>query len=492
MAYSQRFDADQSDASQPATFVATRQLAFLDHFRVPHAVDPATSHAGTNCVRAGHAALIWPATPGPDLVAGMIRGEGDRGIPFFARIQPDDAVRELLPGDADAWSPARAVVTTDGSPLGSIWRAADGSVFFPFDPDEVIANYWSERYLQLAGSSRARKLARILMVAYYRVRPLLPRALQIWMRRRVAPIQARARFPRWPIETGLHDFFELLLAILADISGDAVPYIAAWPTGHTWALVLTHDVELDAGWRALDPVLELEHAHGLRSSWNLVPLRYQVSDERVRELIDLGHEVGVHGLYHDGRDLSSVEMLRERLPGMRAAAERWDAVGFRSPALHRRAEWMPLLGFDYDSSSPDTDPFEPQPGGCCTWLPFFNEGMVELPVTLTQDHTLYVILGHRDEAAWVSKTEFLRDRGGMALLDTHPDYLVSPRVLHAYSRLLERYAADPTAWTALPREVSAWWRRRAASRLERDGDGWKVVGPAADEARVAFASGTWR
>jgi hypothetical protein len=35
---------------------------------------------------------------------------------------------------------------------------------------------------------------------------------------------------------------------------------------------------------------------------------------------------------------------------MREFATRWNAVGFRSPATHRVWEWMPLLGFHYDSS----------------------------------------------------------------------------------------------------------------------------------------------
>ena len=145
-----------------------------------------------------------------------------------------------------------------------------------------------------------------------------------------------------------------------------------------------------------------------------------------------------------------------------------------------------MLGFDYDSSWPDTDPFEPQDGGCCTWLPFFNGELVELPLTLPQDHTLFVILGHQDEAAWVEKTEFLRARGGMAMIDTHPDYLVDERIFTAYARFLDRFADDATAWKALPREISAWWRRRAASSLERDGRRWRIVGPAADEGRVEF------
>jgi predicted glycosyltransferase len=280
-----------------------------------------------------------------------------------------------------------------------------------------------------------------------------------------------------------------MFAILVEIAGEPVPYIAAWPGGHTWALVLTHDVERATGWAELDPVLDLERSHGLRSSWNLVPQRYEIDDDYVRALVAEGFEIGVHGLHHDGRDLESLATVRKRLPAIRDAAERWGAVGFRSPAMHRHPEWMPLLGFDYDSSCPDTDPFEPQAGGCCTWLPFFNQDMVELPVTLTQDHTLFVILRHNDEAEWVRKAEFLRKRGGMALLDTHPDYLVDERIFRAYGRFLDRYAQDATAWRALPREINAWWRRRAASHLEPQGAGWQVIGPADGEARVELCDG---
>jgi hypothetical protein len=119
--------------------------------------------------------------------------------------------------------------------------------------------------------------------------------------------------------------------------------------------------------------------------------------------------------------------------------------------------------------------------------------MVELPLTMAQDHTLFVILRHEDERAWVEKADFLRGRGGMALIDTHPDYLLEDRIVHAYARLLERYAQDTSAWKALPHEVSAWWRRRASSRIERMGADWIVVGPAAGEAQVELMEGTaWR
>jgi hypothetical protein len=217
-----------------------------------------------------------------------------------------------------------------------------------------------------------------------------------------------------------------------------------------------------------------------------VPGRYVVDDDVVRRLTDDGFEIGVHGLYHDGRDVAPA-FVTERLPAMTAAAKRWSATGFRAPATRRVWEVMPTLGFDYDSSYPDTDPFEPDGGGCCSWLPFFNGGTVELPITLPQDHTLFRILRHSDESLWLRKAEELRQRGGMVLLITHPDYMLDLPSREAYGRFLDAHADDATAWAALPREVSSWWRRRAGSHLERIDGRWEIVGPAAGEGRVTFA-----
>jgi hypothetical protein len=119
--------------------------------------------------------------------------------------------------------------------------------------------------------------------------------------------------------------------------------------------------------------------------------------------------------------------------------------------------------------------------------------VIELPMTMPQDHTLFVILRQPSGQAWIDKAEFLRARGGMVLVDTHPDYLVDERIMGAYRDLLERYADDEGVWGALPSEVSGWWRRRADSRLSRTSTGWTVTGPAAQEARVEFVSSdtTW-
>jgi hypothetical protein len=232
-------------------------------------------------------------------------------------------------------------------------------------------------------------------------------------------------------------------------------------------------------------VRAVEAALGFRSAWNLVPERYEVPDSLVEHLKATGCEVGVHGLRHDGRDLEAWNKRESRVPEMQRWARRWGSTGFRSPATHRLWEAMPKLGFAYDSSYPDTDPFEPMAGGCCSWLPFFNQDMVELPITLTQDHTLFVIL-RRDESLWREKVEFLRARGGMALAIVHPDYMLDDRPLAAYRRLLESVRCEPEVWTPLPCEVANWWRRRAATSLQVIGGEWQLRGPAAGEAAITY------
>lgn len=483
------------EATEEGLFGSTTAVAMLDHFRIPYEVDVAAPIDGVEELRSvagGTGSLLWMAAA-EDAATAATAPAADRRTPMrlVASFQSDAVVEPLLARLGGRWTRARVVTGLDGTRLGSIWREDGGSVFLPFDPSEVVENFWSERYLRVAPGYGVRSLRRRLMLGYYRARPFLPRALQIWLRRRFATVQARSTFPRWPVETCLHDFFDLMFAILSELVDAPIPHIAAWPEGHDWALVLTHDVERAEGLASLEPVVELERSHGLRSAWNLVPRRYEIDLDRVVALTEAGFEVGVHGLYHDGRDLESLSTWRERLPEAHDAATLWGAVGFRSAALHRHWDWMRMLGLDYDASIPDTDPFEPQDGGCCTWLPFFNGEMVELPLTLPQDHTLFVILGHQDEQAWVRKAEFLRARGGLAMIDTHPDYLVDRRIFDAYARFLTRFAPDATAWHALPREVSAWWRRRAASSLSREGDTWRIVGPAAGEARIEFRRGTW-
>lgn len=467
------------------SLTANRRVDVLDYLRVPYSISATV--AGDELltyVETGPARVCWPSEAGFALQADRSAGRWTLGeIALFGRLLDDQAAVEALgPG----WDPVETIRDSESVIAGSVRRHADGSVFIPFDPDEMTHNLWSEGYLAFARSSAAGTLLRFARQVYYRVRPLMPRRLQLALRRSIAPLQGRTAFPSWPVESSLHDLLDLILELIGSTAGQPVPWIAPWPCPYTWAVVLTHDVETATGYEHRHLLRDIEIAEGFRSSWNLVPRRYVVEDSVVAELMGDGFEIGVHGLFHDGRDLESAATLQRRLPEIRAWAERWSAVGFRAPATHRVWEWMPTLGFDYDSSYPDTDPYEPVSGGCCSWLPYRNEGMVELPITLPQDHTLFEILSLEAFELWKSKADAIRERSGMALLITHPDYMVDPERLDDYRRFLAYVGAKPGVWRALPREVSAWWRRRAESTLVWSDRCWRVDGPAGNEAQVSY------
>jgi peptidoglycan/xylan/chitin deacetylase (PgdA/CDA1 family) len=471
-------------------FESTGAFELFDYFRVPYErVEGESTVPGlaSLCLRGDPITLSWPVGLPPD---------SDRPTRFclgsaqlFGRVAPNHRVSSWLRRIGGAWHPVDEVSDGQDRVLGAVWKKDDGTTVLPFDPGEVISNFWNERYLAYARPAALSHLSEVARRGYYWARPLLPRRVQMSMRRSFSRVQSKAGFPRWPVETALHDFYDYLFKLIADIANEPIPYIGMWPREWAWALILTHDVEAQVGYTKLPELLRVEVEAGYRSSWNFVPQnRYVVDDQLVETLTEQGFEVGVHGYNHDGRDISSLATLRRRLPAIRAYAERWQATGFRSPGTLRSAELMPLLGFDYDSSYTDTAPFEPQAGGCCTWLPYKIEDLVELPITLTQDHTLFDLLGYRDAKLWVEKARFLRSRGGMAVVLTHPDYVDLPHLLDAYRELLAEFADDPTAWKALPRDVSAWWRRRGDSHLVEVDGRWTVAGPAKREARVEFSS----
>jgi peptidoglycan/xylan/chitin deacetylase (PgdA/CDA1 family) len=363
----------------------------------------------------------------------------------------------------------------------------DGAVKAPArDPAEIDPDvYLRERYRPAASRRGA-------LNAYYALKPLLPRRLQIGMRRVHARRRAQAAFPAWPIEPLLVEHQHALLRRrLADQHAERVPLVNFWPDRHRFAAIVTHDVESAAGVANIDAVLELERRYGIVSSWNFVGEWYPIPPSTFQRVRDAGCEVGLHGIKHDGllfRDRASFD---RELPEIHRYLHDWGAVGFRSPSTHRNAEWMTELGCLYDSSFPDTDPFEPQPGGCCSIFPYLLDSIVELPITMVQDHTLWEILRAQDIEVWRRKGDWLIANRGLINVIIHPDYVRSRPRLALYGELLaylrERLDAD-SGWHALPHEVAEWWNAREGLRVEqqgivscREGGGW------AERASVAWA-----
>jgi hypothetical protein len=331
-----------------------------------------------------------------------------------------------------------------------------------------VRYYLEERYATRPRSARS-------LTLFYRLKPFIPRPIQLALRRARARRLVRrhaidGHFPRWPIETLLVERQEAELQHRLRAGGDKrIALLGNWPAGHRFAYVLTHDVERAGGLAGIEPLLEIEARHGMVSAWFLVGNDYPVDPVLLDRLRETGCEVALHGLHHDGRLFESRHRFERALPGIHRRLHEWGACGFRSPAAHRNADWMPELRCGYDSSFHDTDPFDAQPGGCCSILPYFLGDLVELPITLPHDFTLFELLRAPDITLWQEKAGWIAAHGGLVNVLVHPDYAQSPERLKHYDELLDFLADLPRGWHALPRDVAAWWRRRAAMDTATEG-----------------------
>ena len=249
-----------------------------------------------------------------------------------------------------------------------------------------------------------------------------------------------------------------------------------WPERKQFAFILTHDVETRKGHERCRQLAILEVKFGFRSSFNFVPKRYAVSPNLRHYLRERGFEIGVHGLIHDGKLYANKHTFDRRAPEINRYLTEWNSVGFRSPAMHHNLEWIQQLEIEYDCSTFDTDPFEPQSDGVLTIFPFFfrngsnQKGYVELPYTLPQDFTLFILLGEKTIDKWKKKLDWVAENSGMALLNTHPDYMnftrenreIDEYPVEYYRDFLEyvthRYRGQ--YWHALPAEMANFWKKR--------------------------------
>jgi peptidoglycan/xylan/chitin deacetylase (PgdA/CDA1 family) len=265
-----------------------------------------------------------------------------------------------------------------------------------------------------------------------------------------------------------------------------------WPSSYTAAMILTHDVETREGLPLAVELADLEEAHGFRSSFNLGAW-YDVDPGIVRELTGRGFEIGMHGLRHDRSLFSSRAAFDAQRPELAALAARLRAEGFRSPSTYRVFDWIGELPFSYDGSIPHSDPFEPQPGGCCSLWPFFIGDVVELPYTLPQDYTLFTLLGHRSPALWLELADQIVHDHGLIHTVTHPDpgYLGDPGNRDRYREFLIALSEREEIWKPLPRDLAAWWRLRDTADADGNGVARAIirVGESADEVELIPPAG---
>jgi hypothetical protein len=398
-------------------------------------------------------------------------------------------------GDNVCWGQSAYGYRTAG-PIGLYDTLADvstagGSVRVPFDPTQVVDNLRLERYAtERAGTDQPRQTA--WQASYYALRPIIPTALRRTLQRLYMRGWRRMAFPRWPIDDTVDGIVERLLLLCARSQGiERIPFIWFWPDGAPSCAIVTHDIETSDGLDRSAWLMDMDEKAGIRSSFQVVPEdRYPVSEAFLEAIRARGFEINVHDLNHDGRLFSSRDEFLRRVKKINEYARAFGARGFRSGSLYRHADWYDALEVAYDMSIPNAGHLEIQRGGCCTVMPYFIGNVVELPLTTTQDYTLFHILNDFSNDVWKNQIESIMSRHGLMSLIVHPDYQTDDRAQRAYAALLDQLARLREAgrcWLALPGDVERWWRARSRMRLVPDGDGWRVEGRGAERARVAYA-----
>jgi len=336
---------------------------------------------------------------------------------------------------------------------------------------------------------------------YYLLKPAIPLRVRRAARRALS-IRQRRRFERcWPID---------------EASGRPPDDWPGWPGGKKFAFVLTHDVEGTRGLHRCRELAAMESRLGFRSSFNFVPEGEYATPPSLRAfLTGAGFEIGVHDLHHDGKLYRSRKAFELNAERINHYVKAWGAAGFRSAFMLHNLDWLHRLHVLYDASTFDTDPFEPQPDGVKTIFPFWvpgpssaftapltstaldfvskdsdlatvpkgrsGVGYVELPYTLAQDSTVFLVLGESTTDIWTRKLDWVASRGGLALLNVHPDYMSFDEPSRAsdhahygaglYEQFLTyamgRYGRE--AWFALPHEVAAHVQQQQVAPLRAAG-----------------------
>ena len=60
-------------------------------------------------------------------------------------------------------------------------------------------------------------------------------------------------------------------------------------------------------------------------------------------------------------------------------------------------------------------------------MPYFVGNIVELPVTTTQDYSLFHVLKDYSIDLWKQQLGLIRGRNGLISIISHPDYLIESR-----------------------------------------------------------------
>lgn len=446
---------DNSSRSSPANSFMT---ALVDHYRCP-----------------------------PDLASIGIRTDLSSRAGFFK-------FEDAIGFGRVAGEKAAAYATDQLKNVAGDVRILNGRPDLPFDLCEVARNLREERYRQngysiLQKSTAGAAAQRI----YYQLRPLMGVQFRKHLQRVRLSGWEKIAFPKWPVDRSVDQLMEnAMLVLLKTQPRSTIPFIWFWPDKASACAMVTHDVEGQTGVDFCERLMDIDDAHGIKSAFQLIPEGHEDAWRRTAaKLRARGFEANLHDLNHDGRLFSDRNAFAAHARRINEYTREFGCEGFRSGAMYREQSWFDAFEFSYDMSVPNAAHLEPQRGGCCTVMPYFVGDILELPLTLTQDYSLFHILDDYSTTLWKEQIRILHRHHGLISVIAHPDYLVGDRERAVYVDLLrhlQHLRERESVWIALPGEVNRWWRNRRAMTLKQSSEGWHIEGTDSHRAKVAYAT----
>jgi hypothetical protein len=426
--------------------------------------------------RCSNSMAVIGTRPGLSLRDGYFRFGNAVGFGRFIGGRPAAYATDPLTDVSDA------VTVTEGRPC------------LPFNLSEVATNLREERYRRNGETWWQKAIASATVQRlYYLLRPVMGVGVRKHLQKASLSGWDKIAFPRWPVDVTVDTLMESAMTLALKAQGQSsIPFIWFWPDDSSACAMMTHDVEGPAGLDFCDEVMNIDDSFAIKSAFQLIPEGNEEAWRRTAvRLRQRGFEVNLHDLNHDGRLFADKDEFLQRAKRINQYAREFGCDGFRSAVVYREQEWFDAFEFLYDMSVPNAAHLEPQRGGCCTVMPYFVGGVLELPLTTAQDYTLFHILNDYSTTLWEQQIRLITQSHGLVSVIAHPDYLIGRREREVYVALLRHIAAlrdREGLWVALPGEINRWWRNRHQMTLVPSGAGWRIEGPDSHRARVAYAT----
>jgi peptidoglycan/xylan/chitin deacetylase (PgdA/CDA1 family) len=236
--------------------------------------------------------------------------------------------------------------------------------------------------------------------------------------------------------------------------------------GHKCACLITHDVDSRRGLQRSLDLKRIEEAYDIPSAWFIPTEEYKLDSGLILKLVNHG-EVGAHDTKHDGKlSRLSRKGVVKRLTESRLTLEhivKQEVVGFRAPLLQINEKIIQALGeagYNYDTSIPTWEfkhPATMKPHGIETIYPLIINGLIEIPVTLPQDHQFLHVLGLAPKEVvekWLDAISIIKSLGGLCTFLIHPDYELANASVDVYEELVNTIVSDTEAFVTVPSEIA--------------------------------------